>query len=152
MTPCWLFEDILYNLLLSQEGHSESSGQPHFAAFNDGVIATLSVMEYSTDYVSPGVTTASPASTPGRQNVVATRKPLRKMTQPNVEAAFDENGSEDINLAFGLNVPIHLKTANLRAHEEFTRKLHGNQHICRVPAKTEVITGIRVDLPSKVLA
>ena len=29
----WLFEDNLYNLLLSQEGHSESSGQPHFAAF-----------------------------------------------------------------------------------------------------------------------
>ena len=44
------------------------------------------------------------------------------MTVPNVEAAFDENGSEDINLAFGLNVPMHAKKANLRAHEEFYTK------------------------------
>ena len=75
------------------------------------------------------------------------------MTVPNVEAAFDENESEDINLAFGLKVPVHVHKSNLRAHEEFfARKLYGNKRICRVPAKTEVITGIRVDLPSKVLA
>lgn len=112
----------MYNLLLSQEGHSESSGQPHFAAFNDGVLATPSVMEDSTDSVSPGVTTASSASTPERQNVVVTRKRLRKMILPNVEAAFDENGSEDTNLAFGLKMPIHVEKTNLRAHEEFYTK------------------------------
>ena len=73
---------------------------------NNGVLATPSVMEDSTDSVSPGVTIASSASTPERQHVVVTRKRLRKMTVPNVEAAFDENESEDINLAFGLKVAI----------------------------------------------
>ena len=123
LIPCWLFEENLYNLPLSQEGSNESSGQPHFAAFSDSVLATPSVMEDSTDYVSPGVTTASSASTPERQNVAVTRKRLREMTLPNVEAAFDENGSEDINLAFGLKMPRHVnKNTQLRAHEEFYTK------------------------------
>ena len=46
-----VFEENLYNLPLSQEGHNESSGQPHFAAFSDSVPATPSVMEDSTDSV-----------------------------------------------------------------------------------------------------
>ena len=74
------------------------------------------------------------------------------MTRPNVEAAFDENGSEDINLAYGLKMPIHVKKQFYEHMRSFTRKLYGNQQMCRVPAKTEVITGIRLDLPSKVFA
>ena len=74
------------------------------------------------------------------------------MTLPNVEAAFDENGSEDINLAFGLKMPIHAEKQFYEHMRSCSRKLYGNQQICRVPAKTEVITGIRVDLHSKVLA
>ena len=73
------------------------------------------------------------------------------MILPNVEAAFDENGSEDTNLAFGLRMPLHVEKKQIYEHmRSFTRKLYGNQQTCRVPAKTEVIAGIRVDLPSKV--
>ena len=74
------------------------------------------------------------------------------MILPNVEAAFDESGSEDTNLAFGLKMPIHVEKQIYEHMRSFTRKLYGNQQICRVPAKTEVISGIRVDLPPKVLA
>ena len=74
------------------------------------------------------------------------------MTLPNVEAAFNENGSEDIHLAFGLKMPIHVKKQIYEHMRSFTRKLYGNQQICRAPAKTEVIAGIRVDWPSLVLA
>ena len=85
--------------------------------------------------------------------VVVTRKRLRKMILPNVEAAFDEHGSEDTNLAFGLKMPIHVEKKQIYKHiRSFTRKLYGNHQICRVPAKTEVVAGIRVDLPLKVLA
>ena len=109
-------------LPVSQGGYNQNSGQPHFAPFNDGAPAPPPAMEGGTESVSPGVTIASSASTPERQHVVVTRKRLRRMTLPNVEAYFDERGSEDINLAFGLQMPIHVNKTNLRAHEEFYKK------------------------------
>ena len=72
------------------------------------------------------------------------------MILPNVEAAFDENGSEDTNLAFGLRMPLHVEKKPIYEHmRSCTRTLYGNQQICRVPAKTEVIAGIQGRLAFK---
>ena len=50
------------------------------------------------------------------------------MILPNVEAAFDEDGSEDTNLAFWVeHANSRGEKTHLRAHEEFfTRTLYGN--------------------------